>query len=540
MANKFQSFGFGQSGGDPTNGTLDLFGKSLKATNLSPDSAVITNGQSKLATTSLASFTPQGTDGDIQFKTGGLHDADPALNWDNTAKALQLLPFSDGPGDTTPLKFFELAGTGSNFIAFKAADTMATSETFTWPNGAGLPSQVLSMPFGAGNALEWATKVEGPGTSNDLRIVLMDGTDGDQIQQSVFSIDGDEIVAPIDFNVTATAGNIRFASAVGSTGISAPLGLQLEAHGGGAGETTELQLFELAANGTNKTGFKAPDALAGDVIYTMPLADGSAGQVWTTNGSAVLSFQTAALPSGYMNGLLVSDNAAFSKNITLGRCRDSTDAFDIISIGVLIFNIGNSGANGLDTGAEAANTWYAIFVIADTTGASAVASLLSLSATAPTLPGTYDVFRRIGWVRNDASSDFLDYFSQSQSRDRVMTWVENFATLQVLSNGASITYATVSLASLVPPTCRACHINTNHEATGNGDFAVFVSTADGLVGTSPAVNARPLRCYSGASGTMTASTFFLINPDSTQNIDYANSSAAEETDIWVIAYIDSL
>lgn len=61
-----------------------------------------------------------------------------------------------------------------------------------------------------------------------------------------------------------------------------------------AGNTSELRFLELAANGTNYVGFKAPDTLGGDVIFILPDADGSAGQLLTTDGSKNLSWVTAS------------------------------------------------------------------------------------------------------------------------------------------------------------------------------------------------------------------------------------------------------
>ena len=49
----------------------------------------------------------------------------------------------------------------------------------------------------------------------------------------------------------------------------------------------------------------------------------------------------------------------------------------------LTVDITVSGVNGLDTGSEAASTWYYIWVIYNGT---TVAGLLSTSATAPTMP----------------------------------------------------------------------------------------------------------------------------------------------------------
>ena len=66
--------------------------------------------------------------------------------------------------------------------------------------------------------------------------------------------------------------------------------LVLNPYGTSAGNTGELRCRELAANGVNYVGFKAADTLAGNVIWTLPSADGTNTQVLQTNGSGVLSF----------------------------------------------------------------------------------------------------------------------------------------------------------------------------------------------------------------------------------------------------------
>lgn len=62
--------------------------------------------------------------------------------------------------------------------------------------------------------------------------------------------------------------------------------------GAAAGNTGESRFLELAASGANYTGFKSPDALAGDVVYTLPIADGTNGYGLTTNGSKVLAWSS--------------------------------------------------------------------------------------------------------------------------------------------------------------------------------------------------------------------------------------------------------
>jgi hypothetical protein len=46
------------------------------------------------------------------------------------------------------------------------------------------------------------------------------------------------------------------------------------------------------ASGANYVGFKAPDTLSANNVWTLPSTDGTSGQLIQTNGSDVLSFVT--------------------------------------------------------------------------------------------------------------------------------------------------------------------------------------------------------------------------------------------------------
>ena len=54
----------------------------------------------------------------------------------------------------------------------------------------------------------------------------------------------------------------------------------------------QLKLNEGTNNGTNLVGLKAPNALANTIVFTLPGADGSAGQFLKTDGSGNLGFST--------------------------------------------------------------------------------------------------------------------------------------------------------------------------------------------------------------------------------------------------------
>jgi len=77
-------------------------------------------------------------------------------------------------------------------------------------------------------------------------------------------------------------------------------GVQIKPYGTAAGNAGELRFSELAANGANFVGFKAPDTLGADKIWTLPAADGTSGQVLKTDGSGALSWANNA--SGVMTG----------------------------------------------------------------------------------------------------------------------------------------------------------------------------------------------------------------------------------------------
>jgi hypothetical protein len=117
---------------------------------------------------------------------------------------------------------------------------------------------------------------------------------------------------------------------------------------------------------------------------------------------------------GHISGLTLS--AAGGTNtwgIAAGAAVNST-ATDALSLpsalsknGGVAWGVGT--ANGsLDTGALAANTWYHAFVIKrlDT---GVVDALISLSATAPTLPTGYTVFRRVGSMRTNGSAQWYKF-----------------------------------------------------------------------------------------------------------------------------------
>jgi len=161
--------------------------------------------------------------------------------------------------------------------------------------------------------------------------------------------------------------------------------------------------------------------------------------------------------TGFVNRLALSYLSASSVRIAPGICLDDTALGVAVSPEVIKstanidVDITVSGINGLDFGVEAANTWYYVWIIRNpTTGL--VKGLLSLSDTAPTMPVGYTKKRRIGIVRNNGASDFLNFAQFGRGTERYYEYREALnSTLRVLSGGTSATWTDVDCSAFVPP-----------------------------------------------------------------------------------------
>lgn len=139
-----------------------------------------------------------------------------------------------------------------------------------------------------------------------------------------------------------TAGSVCFANASGVLSQSNanfyfdPTSFFLRL--GAGANAGELRFLEGSGGGTNYTGFKAPATLAGNVMYTMPSADGSANTVLKTNGSGTLSWSTVTENSGALAGVT-------SLNMTGAITGATTGAFTAASS--LTLGTASSAAGGI-------------------------------------------------------------------------------------------------------------------------------------------------------------------------------------------------
>lgn len=175
----------------------------------------------------------------------------------------------------------------------------------------------------------------------------------------------------------------------------------------------------------------------------------------------------------YINGLGLSYDGTTTVDIAVGQCSNSTVVNDIILEEVLTPDLLVSGALGLDTGAVAASTFYAVYLIGDSSKFNTASAVYSANLSSPLMPSGYDMFRRIGYVLTDGSSNIRSFVQTSNGSSRKMWY--NVAIAE-LSAGTSATYANIDAATSVPASTAGLEVFllTSVTPTAAGDSAQFL------------------------------------------------------------------
>lgn len=154
-----------------------------------------------------------------------------------------------------------------------------------------------------------------------------------------------------------------------------------------AGNTCEVRFRELLANGVNYTGFKAPDAIAANAMYTLPSADGAAGQVLATSGAGALSWTSPRKASFGADVCLVTQTTP--QFVPPGsRTTTSTTA----NVGVLQETVGTVSTLCVNFIGDAANVGgqtLTFQLLRSVGGAAAAAVAGAVTAAIPTTAGAH-------------------------------------------------------------------------------------------------------------------------------------------------------
>lgn len=169
-------------------------------------------------------------------------------------------------------------------------------------------------------------------------------------------------------------------------------------------------------------------------------------------------------PKGYIVNFAINRQGTTGLTLFPGYCRSDDDEFDIFSDVTVTLDLTTVGPNGLDAGALVANTWYAVWVIGDSTHTNTPGKgLVSTSFAAPAMPAGYDKKRRVGVMRANSSAQVQRFFQRHAGlnsaifipagiRSRRYYW--DVATTLRVTNGTATAFTSVSFASDMPSTSR--------------------------------------------------------------------------------------
>lgn len=213
-------------------------------------------------------------------------------------------------------------------------------------------------------------------------------------------------------------------------------------------------------------------------------------------------------PAGYLFGCRLSNNVADAANdidIAAGKCRDSSDADNIVLASALTKRLDAAwsvGTNqgGLDTGAIANTTYHVWLIKRPDTGV--VDALFSASATAPTMPANYTYKRRIGSIIRSGGA--IVGFLQDGDIFTLNVPVSN----TTLTNPGT---AAVTVTTTVPMGIRVqAMLSVLAYSNGLSPAAVFVSDLS-ITDSTPSLSAFSISLYSAGQASQGGMVYVFTN-----------------------------
>ena len=218
----------------------------------------------------------------------------------------------------------------------------------------------------------------------------------------------------------------------------------------------------------------------------LPETDAAVSVLLTQSTAASVSTDGVAGSFSNLRASASGTNATVNVSADALCLKNASNQQKVVNAIALSINSAANGANGLDIGALTAATWYSTWVIYNPT-TQTLAGLLSLSATAPTLPAGYTHRARVGWVRTDSTANKypLLFFQSGRRVTYVPTAGTNLSAWPVMASGTAAA-AAVAWASFAPPTASVVR-RIAYAATG-GSVAVLLTANGTFMAYTPAIS----------------------------------------------------
>lgn len=292
----------------------------------------------------------------------------------------------------------------------------------------------------------------------------------------------------------------------------------------------------------------ADQVLVGKAINEDPrlltLTAGTDMSIVADDENGTLTFNSGANGVTLLPGIIKGCNIANGTNTTTlvtGGSVTATSLDGTISKVLRIEDVGitcnyaTNGVNGLRTGTIAANTWYAQYVIGDSTGQNNPQTMADVVYPPASLPAGYDVFSLVGTRKTLSGAATLRPIVQTGSNNtRETLFQDNSTDSIVLENGNATSYTQVPNLLLARPTLSSVtHVLINWfltNAVDESDFSLCttqdISTIEFTLGT-PMPN-------------VTEANLVWIPVGALNNLFYKVTNGTSELDLDIVGYREDL
>lgn len=186
------------------------------------------------------------------------------------------------------------AGTGISLTPDAGTDSVTIASTVTAPNTFGTIAVATQSPVVADSTTDTLNFAAAGGMS------ITTNATTDTITFDSKQLDTDDVTLQGARLIEMNGETLTLFDASGDIAIFTSDSVQLNELSVGSFNSSlagYVQFLEASANGTNYVRIGAPTNLAANTTYTLPSADGTSGQVLSTNGTGGLSWATASASS---------------------------------------------------------------------------------------------------------------------------------------------------------------------------------------------------------------------------------------------------